>query len=398
MFNVAAVTNRKSCCAVATLGAGTMALVACGCFNLSAALTPSAALPKNDVVQANQIAVTASGRLEPEGEIATISVPAFLKDERVTTVKIKEGDWVEAGQVLCELDAAQRLKAEVKAVEQTVSVAQAKLARIRAGAKIGEIDAQKAAAENYKFELKNKLIAQEALIRKQQAESQFNENEARRYLSLAHAGAISTSQAESKSTAAAASIALLSEARSEKERLQSTLSAKIDEANALLEKIAEVRTVDVNVAQAEVDEARALLARKALDLRLATIRAAKSGRVLKVNVRAGESISDKGIAQIAFTDSMCAIAEIHQSDIGKIVKGQRATIIGDAFEGILHGTVKRIGWQVLKQRVYAQEPNASSDNRVVEVKIEIDQAGIKQVQNLTNLQVEIAIPLEQSKV
>jgi HlyD family secretion protein len=56
--------------------------------------------------------------------------------------------------------------------------------------------------------------------------------------------------------------------------------------------------------------------------------------------------------------------------------------------------VERIGWQVLKQRVYAQEPNASSDNRVVEVKIEIDQSENRQVQNLTNLQVEIAIPLE----
>lgn len=392
------VKNRGISKLLLALTVGTATLVALGCcFNLSDASALINCLKTDNTAQSvprpRQTAVTANGRLEPEGEIATISVPAFLKDERVTTVKIKQGDWVKAGQVLCELDAGQRLSAEVKEAQLRVSVRQAQLAKILAGAKTGEIKAQKAAVENYKSELRNKLVAQEALIAKQRAESQFNDSEASRYSNLATAGAISTSQAESKKSAAAASRALLSEALSEKERLQSTLSARIDEANALLEKVSEVRTVDVSVAQAEVDEAKGELAKKELDLKLAYIRAPKSGRVLKVNIRDGESISNQGIAQIAFTNRMCAIAEVHQSDISKICRGQRATISGDAFNGAVHGTVKQIGWQVLKQRVYAQEPNASSDNRVVEVKIQIDQAESEQVQNLTNLQVEIAIPI-----
>lgn len=405
-----ALSNKKVRAIAFTLGAGGLLLIGTGCcFNLSEAAALFSSLSKvaaqssqenaNSAIAVGQFAtgqtaVTASGRLEPAGEIATITVPAFLKDERVTQVYIKQGDWVKSGQVLCKLDADQRLGAEVKQAQLAVCVAQTKLQKVQAGAKLGEINAQKAAVDNLKAELQNKVKAQEALISKHRAEAQFNENEAQRYSSLAKAGAISTSQAESKSSAAAASAALLSEALTEKDRLQSTLRAKIAEANALLAKIAEVRPVDVDVAQAELEEARALLKRKEIDLRLATIRAPKSGRVLKVNIHEGESISDRGIAQIAFTDKMCAIAEIHQSDISKIIKGQRAIISGDAFRGTLHGTVERIGWQVLKQRVYAQEPNASSDNRVVEVKIEIDQGENRQVQNLTNLQVEIAIPLE----
>lgn len=396
MSRFSVLTSKKVRAIVLSLGACALLPVGLGfCVNsLSKGSTPPGAHQYSSGIEVGQTAVTANGRLEPFGEVATITVPAFLKDERVTKVSIKQGDWVRSGQILCRLDAEQRLGAEVKQAQLAVSVAQSKLVKVQAGAKIGEINAQKAVVENLQFELDNKVKAQAALILKHQAEAQFNENEARRYAGLAKAGAISTSQAESKISAAAASSALLSEALTEKERLKSTLIARIREANAHLAKVAEVRTVDVDVAQAELEEARALLKRKEIDLELATIRAPKSGRVLKVNIHEGESVSEKGIAQIAFTDSMCAVAEIHQSDIGKVSKGQRAIISGDAFKGTLHGTVERIGWQVLKQRVYAQEPNASSDNRVVEVKIVIDQAENKQVQNLTNLQVEIAIPLK----
>lgn len=58
-------------------------------------------------------------------------------------------------------------------------------------------------------------------------------------------------------------------------------------ANATLDKIAEVRPVDVQAAQAEVDNAVAAVKRAQTDLKQADIKAPITGKILKIHTKVG---------------------------------------------------------------------------------------------------------------
>ena len=98
-----------------------------------------------------------------------------------------------------------------------------------------------------------------------------------------------------------------------------------------------------------------------------------------------------GIAELGRTDQMYAVAEVYETDIGKVHVGQRATITSPALHGELLGTVERIGMKIGKRNVLDDDPAASTDARVVEVHIRLDDSGA--VAGLTNLQVEVRIKL-----
>lgn len=90
---------------------------------------------------------------------------------------------------------------------------------------------------------------------------------------------------------------------------------------------------------------------------------------------------------------MIAVAEVYQTDIGKIQVGQATTVTGQAFSGKLRGTVSQIGRQVSRQNVFSNEPGENLDRRVVEVKIQLTPEDSRRVAGLTNLQVEVAIEI-----
>ncbi|MBX9666651.1 MAG: HlyD family efflux transporter periplasmic adaptor subunit [Candidatus Obscuribacterales bacterium] len=336
------------------------------------------------------LTVTALGRLEPIAEVSRISVPSFLKDERVAELCVEEGQWLDKGSPICVLDARERLRAQLEESKCTRSVQEAKLERVKSGAKRGETDAQKSAIATLELERKDRLLAQDAVIEKAQREVAFHEKEARRYRELASAGAVSASQFDSKVVAADVSRAQLSEAGAQRQCLLETYSARIAEAKATLSKIAEVRSTDVAVAKAELDETDARVRRIERDMALATVKAPRAGRILRLTARRGEAVGEKGIAEFGATDKMQAVAEVYESDIKKITLGQRATINGDALGGPVHGSVSTIGCQVQRQNVFSQDPASDSDARIVAVKILIDKSDNKRVESLTNLQVEIA--------
>jgi HlyD family secretion protein len=89
--------------------------------------------------------VTSLGRLEPLGEVIKVSAPSSLSGAgTIEKLLVKEGDRVAQGQPIAILDNRARLQAAVAKAQEDVKVSQTNLAKIRAGAKQGEIDAQKA--------------------------------------------------------------------------------------------------------------------------------------------------------------------------------------------------------------------------------------------------------------
>jgi len=145
----------------------------------------------------------------------------------------------------------------------------------------------------------------------------------------------------------------------------------------------------LDTAQLHVDTARADLVAAQAVLDLDVVRAPVAGQVVSIFTRAGERVGPSGFAELAQNAQMFAVAEVYETDIGRVKTGQRATVRSPAFDGALAGTVDRIGMKIGKQDVLDTDPIASVDARVVEVRVKLDDSA--KAAGLSQLQVEVAI-------
>ncbi|MBM0744464.1 ABC exporter membrane fusion protein [Phormidium sp. CLA17] len=338
--------------------------------------------------------VNALGRLEPQGKVINVSAPSqSMGGSQVIELRVKEGDRVQAGQILAALDSRDRLQASLLEAQQQVQVARSRLEDIRAGAKRGEITAAQAEIQNLEAQLAGELKTQQATIDRLKAELQNAEIELQRNQLLSQEGAIATSTLDSRKLAVKTAQERLNEAIAASDRTQRTLTAQIQKARATLSQTAEVRPTDIRTAQAEIDRAIAAANLIQVELNQSCVRAPKAGRVLKINTQVGEIISSNGIVELAATDQMIAIAEIYESDISRVQQGQTAIITSpsNVFPNQLRGTVQQLGSQIAKKDILNTDPTAATDARVIEVKIQLDPAASKQVANLINLQVNVEL-------
>ena len=94
----------------------------------------------------------------------------------------------------------------------------------------------------------------------------------------------------------------------------------------------------VRAAQAGLDAARA-------ELELALVRAPIAGRVLEVHARAGERVGPDGVVELGRTDEMFAVAEVYETDIGRVRTGQQATVTSPALAEAARGRGRARGSQ-----------------------------------------------------
>lgn len=373
--------------------------------------------------------VTALGRLEPQGEVINLSAPLNLDGDRVAKLLVKEGDTVKVGDAIAILDSQKRLQNEVLQAREQIRMVEAKLAQVKAGAKTGQIEAQKATIARLQAERSNQIEAQKATIARLRAEKtteiaaqrasierlQAEANNAnvefQRHETLFREGAISTSLRDSKrltlktaqqqvsearanlNRIQASREQQLSEAQANLNRIQSSGSEQIREAQATLNQISEIRPVDIQVVQTELDNAKASLKQAQTNLEQAYIRAPISGQVLKIHTREGEQMKSEGIAELGKTQQMMVVAEVYQSDIDKVKLGQKVLISGQAFSGKIQGEVAQIGLQINRQNVFSNQPGENLDRRVIDVKIRLNPEASNRVAGLTNLQVQTEIEL-----
>ena len=337
--------------------------------------------------------VTALGRLEPQGKVIKLSAAVSAEGSRVEKLLVKEGDRVKAGQTIAILNSRDRLQAAFKEAQEQVKVAQANLNRTQAGAKRGEITAQKAAIARLKAERQGDINTQAATIERFQAEVRNAQAEDERYQQLDQQGAISASQRDSKRLNLETAQKSLQEAQAQLNRTQSTSQQQVKQATAILDEIAEVRGVDVEAAKAEINRALAAMNLAKVNLEQAVVRSPQNGQVFEIHTHPGELVSNDGIADIGQTSQMYVIAEVYESDIGKVHSGQQVRVLGDSFPIELQGIVDRKGLQVRRQNVINTDPVSNIDNRVVEVHIRLDETSSQKAATLTNMQVKAVIEL-----
>ncbi len=182
--------------------------------------------------------------------------------------------------------------------------------------------------------------------------------------------------------------------------------ANLKSAEALLAQMRQEYALDLQGTEAQIRLAKAALERAKADIPIAsltkqlvlaaervrrrTIYALIDGRVLNVIAHPGELVGgDKTILTMGDTSRMRAVAEIYETDIGRVRLGQGATITSRALDHPVTGTVVEIGQMIFKNDVLNVDPAARADARVVEVRIELDDA--ERTAELTNLTVDVLI-------
>jgi len=347
--------------------------------------------PETAPVRPQVSQVVALGRLEPETEVTKVSVPAALNNDRVAKLLVKRGDRVQSNQVIAVLDSYDRLQGLLLEAEKQVVVAQAELAQVRAGARSGEIGAQQAEIERLQAELVGETQRQQASLASLQAEVNNARAEYSRNQALYQEGAISASAFDQRHLALQRAEAQLNEGLANQNRTTDTLRAQIESAKSNLDRIAEVRPVDVQIATARVEQAMAAVQRATADLKQAEVRSPHAGQILEIHTKVGEVVGTQGIVDLGQTRQMRVVAEVYQSDLEKIRTGQSVVVTGEAFSGELRGTVEEIGLQVSQQEIFNNQPGQNLDQRVIKVRIQLAKKDSNRVSGLTNLQVQVAI-------
>ncbi|MEM7590316.1 MAG: ABC exporter membrane fusion protein [Cyanobacteria bacterium P01_A01_bin.83] len=343
------------------------------------------------------VAVTALGRLEPQGEVIKLSV-ANAQDSRVNELYVEEGDRVTAGQLIATLQGLDQKDAELAAAKQNVAVYQAKLKKVSAGeAKNAEIRAQQATIARLQAQLRNESLERQAEIADAEAELTNARTNYDRYQNLYLEGAVSKSQRDDRLELYRRSQARLDQAEARYNNTVASLQKQIDRERSILNQLREVRPVDLAEARAELDYAIAQVKQIESELEDYYVRVPIAGQILKVNTLVGEQVdTSQGIVELGRTSQMYAIAEVYETDVNRVKVGQPATIISEhgGFAGKLQGRVDRVGLQIKKQDILESDPAADKDARVVEVKVRLDPQDSEKVAGLTNLQVRVKIDLD----
>jgi HlyD family secretion protein len=174
-------------------------------------------------------------------------------------------------------------------------------------------------------------------------------------------------------------------------------AAELRNAEAELERHLELHKGNVisdskrDALQLALDVARADVQRAEAELERNRVRSPIDGQVIAVHARDGERVNGEGIVELGRTQEMYAIAEVYETDIGRVRLGQQATVTSPALPRPLRGAVDRIGMKVGKMDALGTDPAARTDARVVEVEIRLAEGESELAAALTHLQVEIEI-------
>ena len=352
------------------------------------------------LAKSKQTQVVALGKLVPQGKVIKLSV-ANAEDSRVNQILVKEGDYVEANQVIAILQGIERRTRDLQEAQKAVDFYRARLEQIKAGeAKKAEIEAQKANISALEAQLLHETAERKAAIASAKAQFRQAQLTYQRNQTLREEGAISQQELDLAQEQLDLRAATLDQREAQLNNTVQTLQQQITQAQEILAQLLEVRPVDIKVAQAELERALVAVEQRQADLEDTKVKAPIPGQILRINTRVGEQVNtQQGIVELGQTQQMYAIAEVYETDIAQIKIGQTATIKSEygGFDEKIQGVVEHIGLQIGRQQLSesSTDPTKDENNRVVEVKIRIALQDSPQVASLTNMQVRVEIDTEQ---
>lgn len=228
----------------------------------------------------------------------------------VKRVHVEEGDVVEAGQLLLELDTAE-LERQVRQAELSLELAELRLREARSGPSDADIEVARA-------NLRRAVVAREA------AQADYD--------------AIADQEDADTSPEAVA----LEAARTDYQRAQAEFQRAVEGPTA--EELGQLET--------QVEQARVLLEEARARLDQAQLRAPFAGTVTAIEVSEEENVNPTvPLMVLADLTTLQILAEVDEIDIGEVAMGQEVSIRLDAFPGQeLRGRVVRVAPAASTQR------------------------------------------------
>jgi HlyD family secretion protein len=295
-------------------------------------------------------AVTALGRVTPGRAVISI---AAEPGSRILSLDVGDGQKVKAGDVLAKLesytlrtaerDAAKVALAEARErLETETAYGQTLIEQNRRAVRVLEIAVEHERKQLKRFEtLRLVKVVEEQRIDDQKFLVDTRESE--------------LAKAQAELAAAEAALA----------RTRSTIA---------------VRSAEAQLVAAEAQ------------LELTIIRAPIDGEILKILTYPGERIGNDPILKMGNTADMHVIAEVHETDVGFVRVGQRVTVVSEALNQPVQGTVEEIGALIYKNDVLNLDPRADKDTRIVEVRVKLDNS--EPVSRLAQLEVSVRIVID----
>jgi len=283
--------------------------------------------------------IAGPGRVEPSSE--DIKIGSELSG-RLKSVNVEEGDAIQRGQALAELENAD-YRAQVESARANVIAKQAVLRKVINGARRQERDEARSSVNEAQAVMEN---AKAELRRRQELFSAgvVSREELDRYAREADV-------AQAKYEAAVQQYALVDDHAREED--QSFAEA------------------DLKLAQAQLDEAQARYDKT-------FIRSPMDGTVLRKHHRSGESVSNSStvpdpILTIGDRKTLRVRVDVDETDVSKVNVGQRAYVTADAFgKQKFWGHVVRVGQQLGPKNVRTDEPTEKVDTKILETLVELD--------------------------
>lgn len=241
---------------------------------------------------------------------------------RVDSVAVREGDTVQAGDVLVQLEQAE-LQAAVQQSQASLAQAHAQLANVRTNSRIG-----------------NQAQVAQAQASVTQAQSDWARNQ-----QLVAQGFLSKAALDEKRKA-------LDVATAQLQAAQAQAAASADGG------------AELKGAEAQVLQAQAALVAAHAKLAQTRILAPSAGKVLLRDVEPGQIVqTGTALLQLALQGPTLIVAQVDERFLDQLREGQSAQVVADAFAG-----------QRLPAKVQSIAPGIDAQRGSVEVKLALDDA------------------------
>jgi HlyD family secretion protein len=369
-------THRRACAFFST---AFLILSSFGCQSSSKSVSEAGSPPERS-------GVAALGRLEPKDRVVDISVAG---DERLDRTLVKHGDFVKAGDVLAYLQSFETRKA---ARDRAVALLQDAESRLRADTEQSKarIDEASLRVRQLKEVPALEIQAQRARIRETQADLNLAIRDLDRARTLLEENVIPRQEFDRRSA------------------LVDRLRAAVESEEATLQKLTRTETTDREIGQAQLStrarelesvQASAQLASLRASVQLAeaelkesVIRAPSDGQIIEIIANPGEAVLGRVILRMGDVSQMYVLAEVYETDMGRVRQGQSVEVSSPALSKTLTGKIERLGTSVFKRQVRSIDPQADADARVVQVRARLDDS--EEAARFVGLQVDVRINTE----
>lgn len=277
--------------------------------------------------------IHAPGYIEPAGRLRNLS---FGTDGRILSIGVGIGQSVARGELLGELESnIEKTVLEKSAID--LSIAQAELARVKAGVH------------------PERLAALRVGVEEAASEQRYRKAEADRLHALFMDDGISQKEADLATHQADLASSRLSIAR-----------ARLREAET------QVRPEELVLAQQEVKRAQIEQRLSNAQLERRSLHAPSDGRILEIYQRAGEATPGGPVLLFAPEGPPIVRAEVDEEFVGRVAVGQHVRVrIRNEAGTELAGVISKVKPVMGKKRVFTREARERIDLRVFEVFVEL---------------------------